>query len=338
MLAVLGSVLVPLRSANAAGGVAFGASGSTGPCGTRDASSFATWRGRPNGSIVDTLDMRRFSNIAAPDWWTGCSGCRRSGRVRVGDGDVRGRRHPRRRSGWRRRRDVPLPGAEAGRQAGSPMPGSRLGFEFNGEWFPWRAAADPTAFTDYYRRIVDVMRSVPGQDFKFVWNPTIGVEEIPPSVCGRAVPTSTPSVSTSTTAAGHRHLPGAGRRQPGGDPRTSGDGLAELQDDGRRTRLVGGATRPHRASRWRSPSGLIEPAHHGGGDNPLFIERMRQWIVYEPHRLRVLLQRRRRVGVTTVCTAASTQTPRRSTSSLRCGCGRTARDAPAPTATPTWRL
>ncbi len=50
----------------------------------------------------------------------------------------------------------------------------RLGWEFNGDWYPWRSDRDPKAFTAYWRRIVDVMRSVPGTNLRFNWNPGAG--------------------------------------------------------------------------------------------------------------------------------------------------------------------
>ena len=56
----------------------------------------------------------------------------------------------------------------------------RLGWEFNGGWFPWAAAANPTAFIDYWRQIVTTMRAVPGSNFQFEWNPTIGSQQIAP--------------------------------------------------------------------------------------------------------------------------------------------------------------
>ena len=54
----------------------------------------------------------------------------------------------------------------------------RLGWEFNGGWFPWAAKGAATAFVAYYQQIVDSMRSVAGQDFRFEWNPTAGDQGI----------------------------------------------------------------------------------------------------------------------------------------------------------------
>jgi hypothetical protein len=50
----------------------------------------------------------------------------------------------------------------------------RLGVEFNGGWFPWRVSSEKkaVAFAAYWRQIVDTMRAVPGADkLQFCWNP-----------------------------------------------------------------------------------------------------------------------------------------------------------------------
>jgi len=49
----------------------------------------------------------------------------------------------------------------------------RLGWEFNGNWFKWhvRTASAARQYAAYFRNIVVSMRSVPGEDFKFIWNP-----------------------------------------------------------------------------------------------------------------------------------------------------------------------
>ncbi|HXY27792.1 MAG TPA: glycosyl hydrolase [Acidimicrobiales bacterium] len=50
----------------------------------------------------------------------------------------------------------------------------RLGWEFNGNWFPWAANGCSTAFAQYFDNIVTTMRAVPGSSFTFEWNPTRG--------------------------------------------------------------------------------------------------------------------------------------------------------------------
>lgn len=49
----------------------------------------------------------------------------------------------------------------------------RIGWEFNGNWYPWSAYRDPIAFKAAFRHIVDVFRAVPGQQFQIVWNPSV---------------------------------------------------------------------------------------------------------------------------------------------------------------------
>jgi hypothetical protein len=56
----------------------------------------------------------------------------------------------------------------------------RLGWEFNGGWYPWRADRDPKAFATYWRRIVTTMRGVPGASgLRFDWNPGHGPAFVP---------------------------------------------------------------------------------------------------------------------------------------------------------------
>jgi hypothetical protein len=60
--------------------------------------------------------------------------------------------------------------------SGEPNAVLRIGWEFNGSWYPWSVtdATDAANFVAYFRQIVDAMRSAPGQAFRFVWNPNAG--------------------------------------------------------------------------------------------------------------------------------------------------------------------
>jgi len=57
----------------------------------------------------------------------------------------------------------------------------RLGWEFDGGWFAWNATtpANEANFAAYFQQIVTAMRSVPGANFKFVWNPDAGAFTTP---------------------------------------------------------------------------------------------------------------------------------------------------------------
>jgi hypothetical protein len=52
----------------------------------------------------------------------------------------------------------------------------RLGWEFDGDWFPWSADTPATEadYATYFQQIVQTMRAVAGENFKFVWNPDAG--------------------------------------------------------------------------------------------------------------------------------------------------------------------
>ena len=56
---------------------------------------------------------------------------------------------------------------------GFGSPTLRLGWEFDGSGYAWNVAnnTDAVNFAAYWRNIVTAMRSVPGANFKFVWNP-----------------------------------------------------------------------------------------------------------------------------------------------------------------------
>jgi len=56
----------------------------------------------------------------------------------------------------------------------------RLGWEFNGGWYTWRASDNPKAFATYWQNIVTTMRAVPGaQNLQFCFNPALGWLQFP---------------------------------------------------------------------------------------------------------------------------------------------------------------
>jgi hypothetical protein len=58
-----------------------------------------------------------------------------------------------------------------------------LGWEMNGTTYNGRCAPDPEAWKQYWRRIVTVMRSAPGQGFRFDFAPVRGAQAIPWPQC-----------------------------------------------------------------------------------------------------------------------------------------------------------
>ncbi|MET7688840.1 glycosyl hydrolase [Streptomyces sp. NPDC005483] len=58
-----------------------------------------------------------------------------------------------------------------------------LGWEMNGTTYTHRCGPDPEAWKKYWNRIVTVMRSVPGQRFRFDFTPSRGRDAIPWTQC-----------------------------------------------------------------------------------------------------------------------------------------------------------
>ena len=155
----------------------------------------------------------------------------------------------------------------------------RPGWEFNGGWFPWAANGQAAAFVGYWQQIVDTMRSVPGQDFTFEWNPTAGdqgVGNLANYYPGNAYVDSI-GLDLYDQAFGHatRALRRSGTRTS--PSRTASTGWHRSP--------------PRRESRSRCPSGVwvrgqattatsvSDPGNEvSGGDDPAFINDMAQWI------------------------------------------------------------
>ena len=122
----------------------------------------------------------------------------------------------------------------------------RPGWEFNGGWFSWAANGQASAFVTFWQQIVNTMRSVPGQNFTFEWNPTAGdtgVGNLASTTPG--TPTSTRSASISTTSIGGRTPALRRSGTPTSPSPTASTGWRPSP--------------PRRASRSRCPSGASTP-------------------------------------------------------------------------------
>ncbi len=61
--------------------------------------------------------------------------------------------------------------------AGFPTAYVRLGWEFNGGWYPWAFKGQEGTYASVFRRAHDVMAAVPGAHFRFVWNPALYMQQ-----------------------------------------------------------------------------------------------------------------------------------------------------------------
>lgn len=233
---------------------------------TAGVAEFEAWLGRPVDVAVDFLAQARWSDIAAPTWWASRWGA----------------------TPYRVVYSVPmLP--DSGGTLGEGASGAynahfaqlaqtlvthgegdaviRLGWEFNGSWMRWNAQADPAAFIGYWRQVVQTMRAVPGARFQFDWCPNRGRGSVAPDL---AYP-------------GDQYVDYIGLD-------SYDTGWAEgWQDPVRRwqtmlTESFGLEWHKRFAAQHGKPMtypewGLwVRPDGHGGGDNPYYLQKMRDWI------------------------------------------------------------
>ena len=143
----------------------------------------------------------------------------------------------------------------------------RLGWEFNGDWYAWAASKDPQSWIAYWRRIVGIMRAVPGAKFKFDWCPAGGyttflAENAYPGdayvdIIGTDVYNQTwdPKVVTPTQR-WNEQMNGRHGLKWHADFAAAHDKPISFPEWGTGTRADG----------------------HGAGDDPMFIEQMAEWI------------------------------------------------------------
>ena len=158
----------------------------------------------------------------------------------------------------------------------------RLGWEFNGGWYTWRAKDKTEAFAGYWRQIVKTMRAVPGAEkLQFCWNPTLGDQQFPADQAwpgdefvdyvGVDVYDETWNANTYPWPAGTSDADILARRQKVWDEWLLGSnrGLAYWSKFAREH------GKPLAFPEW----GVTDrEGGHGGLDNPLFIERMHAFI------------------------------------------------------------
>jgi hypothetical protein len=227
---------------------------------------FEAWLGRPVTVAVDFLTHSTWSDIAAPSWWASRWGA----------------------TSYRVVYSVPmLPDSggtlEEGASGayndhfselaqtlvahGEPDAVIRIGWEFNGSWMKWNAQTNPAAFAGYWRQIVQTMRAVAGARFSFDWCPNRGRG----------------SVAAELAYPGDAYVDYVGL-----DSYDTG-WAAGWQDPVKRWETM--LTEPY-GLRWHKQFaaehgkqmsypewGLwVRDDGHGGGDNPYYIQKMREWI------------------------------------------------------------
>ncbi|MGC3980681.1 MAG: glycosyl hydrolase [Steroidobacteraceae bacterium] len=143
----------------------------------------------------------------------------------------------------------------------------RLGWEFNGGWYPWAAKKDPTNWVKYWQRIVTTMRSVSGAKFKFDWCSAQGYQQLSPAdvypgddyvdIIGRDVYNQTWTTGIDTPEKRWNEIV------------TQTFGMNWLRD------FAKAHNKPISIPEWGTGT---RPDGHGGGDDAYFITLMAKWI------------------------------------------------------------
>ena len=147
----------------------------------------------------------------------------------------------------------------------------RIGWEFNGNWFPWAAAKDPENYVVLWRRIVSIFRAVEGQEFRFDWCPGLGANQVAPE---RVYP-GDDVVDIIGLDVYNAIWPSTPR-----DPQArwlgyeSGPYGLRWQRDFARAH-----GKPISFPEWGTGD---RPDGHGGGDDAYFVRRMAEWIKANP--------------------------------------------------------
>jgi Glycosyl hydrolase family 26 len=263
--------------------------------------AFANWVGRPVVWGEDFIGWESWSNVSWPTWWLETwskwvhakPGRRLILAVPLLAGPVDGSGPTKGDSGVGE--PVSLEKGAAGaynhyfKQLAENLVTHRLGdailrpgWEFNGDWYPWRAKGKEQALAEYWRQIIKTMRAVPGaKDLKFCWNPTLGDQQFPAE---KAWPGDEFVDLVGVDVYDESWMPAT-------YPWPATAAAEEIEARRRRvwkTEILGGA---HGLAFWSrfarshgKPLAVCEwgvkkrPNGHGGGDNPYFVEQMHQFL------------------------------------------------------------
>ena len=252
--------------ASATDRILLGTYGGAGCTGVPEVSAFEAFLGRPMDVVLDFLEMQTWKGMVdEAGWMSGCWKGAGHHRLVVSVPMLVGEGSPTLQAGARGEYDGHFRAlADKLATAGYADAVLRIGWEFNGGWYPWTARNDAAAYAAYWRRIALAMRAAPGQRFRFDW--------------------------TATTVEGPT------------EPAYPGDDVVDIV--GLDIYNQSWPNIPIPALRWqyllRHPAGLMwhrdfaqahgkprsfpewgtgtRPDGHGGGDDPLFVRNMLDWM------------------------------------------------------------
>jgi hypothetical protein len=143
----------------------------------------------------------------------------------------------------------------------------RIGWEFNGDWYAWAAGKDPQSWITYWRRIVTVMRSVPGAKFKFDWCPGGGRTTF---LAENAYPGDAYVDYIGTDVYNQSWNPNVDTPEERWDEQVNGVHGLQWHAD-----FAAAHGKPMSFPEWGTGT---RQDGYGAGDDPMFIEQMAEWI------------------------------------------------------------
>ena len=151
-----------------------GSYGGAGSTGVPEVAAYEKWLGRPLSIVLDFLEMETWKGMVdEAGWMAGCwKGAGRdylavSVPMLVHEGG------PTLKQGADGQFDSHYTSlAQKLVSSGFPNSVIRIGWEFNGGWYPWTARGNTGDFKAYWRRIVAAMRAAPGARFRYDWTAT----------------------------------------------------------------------------------------------------------------------------------------------------------------------
>ena len=169
--AVIASSSAPARAANA---IRIGTYGGAGSVGVPEVAAYEQWLGRPLDVVLDFLEDQSWkAMVDAAGWMSGC--WRDAGRkdLIVSVPMLVRDRAPTLAQGAAGAYDqhfVALGRTLVENSFGASV--VRIGWEFDGDWYPWTARGNAPDYKAFWRRIALAMRGVPGARFRFDWTAT----------------------------------------------------------------------------------------------------------------------------------------------------------------------
>jgi hypothetical protein len=160
----------------------------------------------------------------------------------------------------------------------------RIGREFNGSWYSWKVIeGGQAAYIAGYSHIVNLLKSLPGANFRFMWNPYIGVGNLTTTGTESCYPGDSVVDSIGidiydSDSTGTNYPPGETIRTTAQQQAVWTKFLTEWDGLNGWLNLASSHHKPLAFPEWGLRLWNDAGIYRGGGDDPLFINEMAGYI------------------------------------------------------------